>query len=177
LFVVRTTNNEQPTTNKPTTKQMSEILSYRDLDVWQQTRLLVKRVYQLSKQFPKEEQFGLTNQIKRAAVSIPSNIAEGCGRNHSKDSIQFFFISRGSLYEVETQLILAFDLEFISEAEVKTVFEQVTRCKKLLNGFINYYQTKSNGNQPITVNEIIIEYGKTKPEPVEQPTTNNQHRI
>lgn len=88
---------------------MQKIVSYRDLDVWQQSRLLVKNIYQLTKIFPKEEQFGLTNQLRRAAISVPSNIAEGCGRNHFKDSVQFFFISRGSLYEIETQLVLATD--------------------------------------------------------------------
>ena len=106
---------------------MSEINSYRDLDVWKQSRQLVKSVYQLSRSFPKEEQFGLTNQLRRAAISVPSNIAEGSGRNHSKDSIQFFFIARGSLYEIETQLIIASDLEFISGKQLDEVLEQVTR--------------------------------------------------
>ena len=138
---------------------MNDLLSYRDLDVWKQSRLLVKNVYALSKKFPRDEQFGLTNQIRRAAVSIPSNIAEGCGRNHFKDSIQFFFISRGSLYEVETQLTVAHDLEFISEPELNIILEHVTRCKKLINGFINYYQSKSTNQQPTTVNEIIEAYG------------------
>jgi len=140
---------------------MTKIVSYRDLDVWQQSRLLVKNIYQLTKKFPKEEQFGLTTQLRRAAISIPSNLAEGCGRNHFKDSIQFFFISRGSLYEVETQLILAADLEIITETELKQVMEQVTRCKKLLNGFINYFQQKANNNQPTTINETLEEYGNS----------------
>ncbi len=140
---------------------MSEIVSYRDLDVWQQTRLLVKTVYHLTKKFPKDEQFGLTIQIRSAAISVPSNIAEGCGRNYFKDSIQFFFIARGSLYEIETQLILAHDLQFISEEELKITIEQVTRCKKLLNGFINYFQQKTNNNQPTTINETLEEYGSS----------------
>lgn len=122
---------------------MSEIVSYRDLDVWQQTRLLVKTVYQLTKKFPKDEQFGLINQRRRAAISVPSNIAEGCGRNYSKDSIQFFFAAKGSLYELETQLMPSFDLQYTSEEELKITMEQVTRCKKLLNGFINYFQQKT----------------------------------
>ena len=111
---------------------MGEINSYRDLDVWKQSRLLVKNVYQLSKLFPKEEQFGLTNQVRRAAISVPSNIAEGSGRNHSKDSIQFFFIARGSLYEIETQLIIAFDLEYISDSQLHEVLEHIARCKKTI---------------------------------------------
>ena len=140
---------------------MSEVLSYRDLDVWKQTRLLVKSIYQLSKKFPREEQFGLTNQIRRAAISIPSNIAEGCGRNHTKDSTQFFFIARGSLYEIETQLILASDIDLISVEELKNILEQVIRCKKLINGFINYFQKGTHNQQSITVNEIIEEYNKS----------------
>ncbi|HRJ30691.1 MAG TPA: four helix bundle protein, partial [Cyclobacteriaceae bacterium] len=96
---------------------MGEIISYKDLDVWQQTRLLVKSVYELTRKFPKDEQFGLTTQSRRAAVSVPSNIAEGCGRNHFRDSTQFFFIARASLYELETQLIVAGDLGYITEQE------------------------------------------------------------
>ena len=114
---------------------------YNELDVWKEGRKLVKLIYDLTKIFPKEELYGLTNQIRRCAVSVPSNIAEGCGRNHSKDSIHFFYISRGSLFELETQLYLAFDQEFISEEMLKSAIENITTCKKLLNGFINYYQT------------------------------------
>jgi len=138
---------------------MSEILSYRELDVWKQSRTLVKSVYKLTREFPKDEQFGLTNQLRRAVVSIPSNIAEGCGRNHFKDSIQFFFIARGSLYEVETQIIVSSDLDYVSESDLNLILEQITKCKKILNGFINYYQSKTNNQQPTTVNEILEQYG------------------
>jgi four helix bundle protein len=140
---------------------VEKIQSYRDLDVWQQSRLLVKSIYQLTKKFPKEEQFGLTTQLRRAAISVPSNLAEGCGRNHFKDSLQFFFISRGSLYEIETQLILTNDLEIISDEELKEAIAQLTKCKKLLNGFINYYQQKANNNQPTTINETLEKYGSS----------------
>ncbi|CAN5565494.1 hypothetical protein BH10BAC1_BH10BAC1_09310 [soil metagenome] len=114
---------------------------YSDLDVWKESRKLVKLIYDLTKEFPKDELYGLSNQIRRAAVSIPSNIAEGCGRNHTKDSLQFFYISRGSLFKVETQLYLSFDQNYIYEQRLKLVLENTTTCKKLLNGFINYYQT------------------------------------
>ena len=137
---------------------MNKIDSYRDLEVWKQTKDLVRDIYQLTKTFPKEEHFGLTNQIKRAAISIPSNIAEGCGRNHVKDSIQFFFVSRGSLYEVETQIILAHDLGHISLKDHEVILSKITLCKKLLNGFINYFQSRGN-QQPITINEQPEEYG------------------
>ena len=138
---------------------MAKVDSYKDLDVWKETRLLVKIIYQLTKKFPKEEQFGLTNQLRRAAVSAPSNIAEGCGRNHSKDSIQFFFVARGSLYEMETQVILSYDLEMISLSELEQTIGQITKCKKILNGFINYFQGHTNNNQPTTINEILERYG------------------
>ena len=83
---------------------MAGFKSYVELDVWIESRKLTNEIYSLSKSFPKEEVYGLTSQIRRSAVSVPSNIAEGIGRNHTKDSLQFFYISRGSLYEMETQL-------------------------------------------------------------------------
>jgi len=141
---------------------MSDIVSYRDLDVWQQARVLVKIIYQLTRSFPKDEQFGLISQLRRAVISVPSNIAEGCGRNHFKDSTQFFFIARGSLYEVETQLIVSSDLGFLPEQEMDTALSQVIRCKKLLNGFINYFQKQTNNDQPTTINEILEQYGSSK---------------
>ena len=113
---------------------------YSDLDVWKESRKLVKQIYDLTKNFPKEELYGLSNQIRRCSVSIPSNIAEGCGRNTAKDSMQFFYISRGSLFELETQLYLAYDQNYIDEALLNSVIENTTTCKKLLNGFINYYE-------------------------------------
>ena len=114
--------------------------NYIDLDVWKQARILSKEVYLVSSNFPSDEKFGLSSQIRRAAVSIPSNIAEGCGRNHPKDSIQFFNVARGSVYEVETQLYLASDLGFIEEIDLKTLLLKLETTRKLLNGFINYYQ-------------------------------------
>ncbi len=113
--------------------------TYIELDVWKESRNLVVIVYDVTKKFPKEELFGLTAQMRKAAISIPSNIAEGCGRNHTKESIQFLHISRGSLFELETQLYLAFDQGYFDEPMLNTILEKITACKKLLNGFINYY--------------------------------------
>jgi four helix bundle protein len=115
--------------------------SYTDLDVWKKSRLLVKDVYLLTKDFPRDEIFGLSSQMKRCAVSVPSNIAEGHGRNHAKDTLQFFYISRGSLYELETQLFLSLDLEFIKKESFDTNFETITHCKQMINGLIRYYKT------------------------------------
>ena len=83
-------------------------MNYRDLDVWKYSRELVKKVYLLTKKFPKEEIYGLTNQIRRSVVSVPSNIAEGIGRLSNKETIHFLYIAKGSLQEVETQLYLSF---------------------------------------------------------------------
>ncbi|TAE17157.1 MAG: four helix bundle protein [Bacteroidetes bacterium] len=115
--------------------------SYLDLDVWKQSRLLVKSIYQATALFPNDEKFGLVNQMRRSAVSVPSNIAEGSGRSTAQDSLRFFFIARGSLFELETQLYLSFDLDFLPQKSLDSLIEQVTSCKKLLHGFINYYQT------------------------------------
>ncbi len=96
--------------------------------------------------FPKDEVFGLQSQMKRAVISIPSNIAEGCGRNHRKDSLQFFFIARGSAFELETQLYLAFDLGFINQDIFTEILLQIEKVKKLLSGFIKYFETLAKPN-------------------------------
>ncbi len=114
---------------------------YTELDVWKEARVLVKLMYNQFSKFPKDEIFGLQSQMKRAVISIPSNIAEGCGRNHHKDSLQFFFIARGSAYELETQLYLAFDLSFINQDTFNEVLSQIEKVRKLLNGFIKYFET------------------------------------
>ncbi|MEM6684501.1 MAG: four helix bundle protein [Bacteroidota bacterium] len=114
--------------------------SYTELGVWIEARNLVNSVYEVTKNFPKEEAFGLTSQIRRSSISIPSNIAEGCGRNSTKETIHFLFIARGSLYELETQLYLSNDQKYITEEELNKIQEQVVTSKKLLNGFINYYK-------------------------------------
>jgi four helix bundle protein len=104
---------------------------------------MVKEIYQLTKSYPKDEMFGLTSQTKRAAVSIPSNIAEGLGRNHKRDSIQFLHISRGSAYEVETLLSIAFMTNIINLESYNRLNEVLERIIRLLNGFIRYTEQKS----------------------------------
>jgi four helix bundle protein len=115
-------------------------MDYTKLDVWVESRKLTNLIYIISKQFPKEEVYGLTNQLRRCAVSIPSNVAEGCGRQTSKDTINFLHISRGSLYELETQCFLALDQQYIDEKQCNEAFALIQSCKRLLNGFINYYK-------------------------------------
>lgn len=98
---------------------MSEIKSYRDLLIWQKGIAFVKRIYQETARFPDSERYGLTNQMRRAAVSIPSNIAEGQARQHSGEFRQFLFIALGSIAELETQILISQDLGFLPE-EIST---------------------------------------------------------
>ncbi|GAA4375499.1 four helix bundle protein [Hymenobacter koreensis] len=114
---------------------------YTELQVWQRSRVLVAAIYDLTRFFPREELLGLTNQMRRAAVSVPSNIAEGCGRQHSRDTIQFLFIARGSLFELETQCYLASDQQYLSGEQLAAVLIEIGECRKLLQGFIRYYRT------------------------------------
>ena len=92
-----------------------EIKSHKDLKVWQEGMELVVEIYNLTKLFPKEEQYGLTSQMRRCCISIPSNIAEGAGRKGSKEFSRFLYVSLGSLSEIETQLEIAFRLNYIAE--------------------------------------------------------------
>lgn len=104
---------------------------FKNLQVWQKSRELVKNVYLLTANFPQSEVYGLTSQIKRCSVSIPSNIAEGSGRNSNKEFIHFLSYSHGSSCELETQLILAQDLEFLKENEVQPVLNQIDEIQKM----------------------------------------------
>lgn len=101
---------------------------------------LVKVIYLTVKDFPKEELYGLTSQIKRAAVSIPANIAEGIGRNYKKDTIQFLHISRGSLYELETLLNISEMIEILKTEQFNNISENINECARIINGLISYYE-------------------------------------
>jgi four helix bundle protein len=115
---------------------------YTELNVWLKSRELVNLIYTITANFPQNEAFGLIIQMRRCAVSIPSNIAEGCGRNHSKDTLQFIYIARGSVYELETQTYISFDQKYINEETLNIVLDLISVNKKLINGFINYFQKK-----------------------------------
>ena len=95
--------------------------SYTELEVWIEARKLVSQVYTLTKEFPKEEVYGITSQVRRSSVSVPSNIAEGCGRRTAKETVHFLYISRGSLYELETQLYLSTDQEYLTKNELESI--------------------------------------------------------
>ena len=110
---------------------------FKKLIVWQKTRDLVKNIYLLTKSFPKEELYGLTSQIRRSAVSILSNIAEGAGRNSKKDFNRFLDIANGSAFELETQIILSFDLDYITETEMNSILNQIEEIQKMIYGLKN----------------------------------------
>jgi four helix bundle protein len=115
---------------------------YTDLDVWKSARQLANLIYTVTKSFPTEERYGLTSQMRRAAVSIPSNIAEGCGRGHSKDALNFFFMARGSLFELETQLFISSDQGFIENSAHANTMAQIESVRQVLGGFIRHRSSR-----------------------------------
>ena len=113
--------------------------THKDLDIWKLGIELVEKIYKLTALFPKEEIYGLISQMRRAAVSIPSNISEGAARNHKKEYIQFLYMSLGSLSELETQIIISQKLNYLSDNAIMKEIEILRR--KLLN-FIKYLEKK-----------------------------------
>lgn len=109
---------------------------HKDLDAWRKSIDLVEELYKLTKEFPKEETYCLSSQIRRSAISIPSNIAEGAARNSKKEYIQFLYISLGSASELETQLIIAERLEYLKNTS--DVFDKLNDIKKMIVGLISY---------------------------------------
>lgn len=117
-------------------KTHTAVSSHRQLIVWQKSMTLVSLVYRASGHFPQEEKFGLTSQMRRAAVSIPSNIAEGRARNSRKDFVQFLHIALGSLAELETQLDISESLSYLKKADYTEVVEIATEVRKMLIAMI-----------------------------------------
>jgi four helix bundle protein len=110
--------------------------SHRDLIAWQKAMALVTAVYRATAGFPSREMYGLTRQVREAAVSIPSNIAEGKGRQTKRDYVQFLYRARGSLLEVETQLEVGRNLEYLEELTFAALFNQAAEVGRILNGLI-----------------------------------------
>lgn len=113
-----------------------KIKTFKDLLVWQKAMQLITQIYLLTKKLPKEETYGLISQVRRSSISIPSNIAEGYGRNSSNDYIRFLQIANGSLYELQTQLEVCLNLKYISEAEFSTIYEQSREIERMLGSLI-----------------------------------------
>ena len=118
------------------------IKSYRDLVVWQKSMELVTTVYTITKEFPKEELYALISQIRRSAVSIPSNIAEGYGRNSTQDYIRFLQIACGSLYELQTQLEISINLTYIMREKSEGIFNLINEVERMLNTVIRKLSNK-----------------------------------
>ena len=121
---------------------MSTLKTHKDLDVWKKSVALVTTVYELTKSFPKDEIYGITNQIRRSAVSVPSNIAEGSARQGNKEFTQFLYISLGSLTELETQLLISNNLQYLSENDFESLMVDIKEIGKMLIGLIRYVKRK-----------------------------------
>ena len=132
---------------------MATVKTYRDLEVWQKSMTFVEEVYKTVKTFPREEQYGLSDQIRRAAVSIPSNIAEGFGRDSNAEFLRFLAIARGSLYEVSTHLEIAHRLGFLPSKA--GLYPQIVSIGKMLN----------------TLRRRLIDSPKPTPKPTATPST------
>lgn len=150
-------NKERPTHENPkpdTRDQTRRIESFRDLEVWQVSHGLVLRVYDVTKHFPADERFRLTDQMCRAASSIPTNIAEGKGRSSIKEYIQFLSIARGSVEEMKYLLILSRDLRYLDEEIYMEMAGQMDRIGKMLNKLMgslrSRYSPKTQNRTPKT---------------------------
>ena len=116
--------------------------SFQKLNVWQEAKKLVVEIYHLLDEFPKFEKYALCDQIRRAVVSVPSNIAEGSGRKSLKEQIHFLEISYGSLIETYNQLLIAIDLSYITEESVEAIKPRIDSVAKMINGLSNAYSNK-----------------------------------
>ena len=125
--------------------KQSGILTYRDLIVWQKSMELVTSAYELTKQFPAAELYGLTSQIQRAAVSIPSNIAEGYGRRSHQDFARFLQISKGSLFELQTHVEIANNLNYLNQNQLGSFNQSSLEIEKMLGSLISKILNQSGG--------------------------------
>ena len=123
---------------------MGNLKDFTELDVWIVAKSLTKSIYEITATFPTSENYRLTDQMCRAAVSIPSNIAEGLSRNTNPDKKRFLYIARGSAFELETQMHIAFDLGYINNQKLKVLKSEILSVKKLINGFINFLKDTKN---------------------------------
>lgn len=123
-------------------KDKRQVGSWRDLEVWRRAHDLVLKVYEISRQFPNEERFRLTDQLCRGAASIPSNIAEGKGRASVREYLQFLAVARGSVEEVKYQLLLAHDLGYMNDGTYSEMTEAYDRVGKMLNGLMNSLKSR-----------------------------------
>ena len=127
--------------------------THKDLEAWKNSIELVSDIYKITASFPKEEIYALVSQIRRSAVSIPSNIAEGSGRNHYKEFIQFLFIALGSMSELETQLIISFNLGFINKQTFDELNDKMNLIRSQISGLIKHLKSKYNKSEVDSIRE------------------------
>ena len=138
---------------------MSTVRSFEELTIWQEARELTDRIYILSKRFPKEELYGLTSQIRRASVSIMSNIAEGFNRRSTKEFINFLIISRASISEVQNDLYISLDLNYINKKDFETIYNHAQKISMSINKLITYLKSQVKTYPKTTkINEQIQQY-------------------
>jgi len=121
--------------------ESGKIKSFMDLDAWKEGHTLVLDIYKITKRFPKEEIFGLISQMRRCVVSITSNIAEGFSRQSYKEKLQFYSIAQGSVTELQNQLLISKDVNYITENEFQNISEQAIKVHKIINGLIRHSKT------------------------------------
>jgi four helix bundle protein len=119
--------------------------NYRDLLAWQKAMALVKSVYEVTREFPRTERFTLTDQVRRAAISVPSNVAEGQARRSPREFAHYVRLALGSLAELDTQLVIARELGYVNGSASEAVEAQVVEVRKMLNGLLSSLRLKSGG--------------------------------
>ena len=124
--------------------QAAGIRSYRDLDAWKKAMDLVEGVYRATQHRPKDEMYGLTNQVRRAVVSIPANIAEGQGRRSAKEFVRFLNIANGSLFEVETHLMIAQRLHYLEPQAIPQLLQRTAEVGRIINGLIRSFRLNTD---------------------------------
>lgn len=138
---------------------MSTIKAFEELIIWQEARKFTNNIYRVTKKFPKEELYGLTSQMRRAAVSVMSNIAEGFDRRTTKEFISFLIIARASVSEVQNDLYISLDLNYINTEKFQTNYDYAQKIAKLVNGLITYLKSQTESYTKTTkINEQIGQY-------------------
>ena len=125
---------------------MATIKSFEELPVWKDARKFANKIYNLTREFPKEENYGLASQITRATISVGSNIAEGFDRYSKKDFIKFLIIARGSISEIQNDLYIALDLKYINQNDFQEAYALAKDLGKQINGFIKYLRSYDKNN-------------------------------
>jgi len=138
---------------------LSTIKSFEELIIWQEARKFTNSIYKLTKKYPQEELYGLTSQMRRAAVSVMSNIAEGFDRRTTKEFISFLIIARASVSEVQNDLYISLDLNYINTENFQTNYDYAQKIAKLINGLITYLKSQTESYTKTTkINEQIQQY-------------------